>query len=590
MQKVNRKFPWGICIGTLSDKDSRQRLHAILPTITGGVRLEYTSECENLAVTVLETAALSLFDVLSYQMLEAHIIDFSIKKRFAYLSKLKHTGQYKLYINVYQVEKLLAYLNETARYRYHELLDNSIENIQEYNQSKCMPVCYIVVIINLDDLIVNNKTVQEWLKLFKSAMDAGIYFILYREQPKENNITDNLYENLPYPAVCIGKKQNSITVNVKAGKCELTHNWLNKIIGSSIHVDAPENLDQIINNQLYLAQRHDKNHNYFLSVPVGYSMDGRSKIALRMGEPNDCYNAFIVGMAGTGKTSFINNLLLNIAEHYDSSQLRLYLMDYKEGVEFNVFDGHPNCEKIFLDNRDIAAATELLESFSATITERAALFRSVDVRHIDEWNQLVSHHPNMGRTMLPRLLLVADEVQRLLSDDRSGRYFAELLRDVVRRGRSLGIHIILSTQTLIGNMNIDRTLMSQIAMRIAFKLNSAADCEKILDMGNHAPMHLDKYQFILNQNSGFREANIRVQALPAPSTQEIRRRLAEIAAQRSPDKKIVPLIMRADVMPKQTEQIAIPLQPKSGEVIDMPLLTTEYLTKGRVSELPESEV
>jgi len=83
--------------------------------------------------------------------------------------------------------------------------------------------------------------------------------------------------------------------------------------------------------------------------------------------------------------------------------------------------------------------------------------------------------------------------------------------DIGRRGRSFGMHLILSSQSLSG-VDINKTL-SHLGLRIALKLNTEKDCDSFLGHGNHVPFKdlQKKGEAVYNARSGLTEGNIRFQ-------------------------------------------------------------------------------
>ena len=179
-------------------------------------------------------------------------------------------------------------------------------------------------------------------------------------------------------------------------------------------------------------------------------------------------------------------------------------MDYKQGVEFSVFKDHPNCEKLFLDETDFSLAADMIGDFAETITLRPTLLKKAPgYTSIEEYNRAFPDTP------LPYLVLIIDEVQRLFSGNYQQKdYFIKTLDFVLREGRSYGLHIILATQTLAGS-GVDKNLMSQMQLRLSFKLGRQADAETIFGFHNDAPLHLDssRFELIVNTGSGRKEAN-----------------------------------------------------------------------------------
>jgi hypothetical protein len=522
------EFPWGWCVGTLVGGGSMR--HALLPTLAGGVLVRFDTGSEGTAVNVLETAALSLVDALPPRAIEVHVIDFSIRKRFQHLAALAPLRQYRIYDNAQAAARALEEFESLARFRHHELLDNATPTLSDYNRQHrgCEP--YRLLLLNLNDFPGGDRPQRErLLTLLNAAFDAGIYLLAYVNNDFLTSPASDQKDPPPplctllagiYPQVFLTAAEEGGVARFEIVPDRPGRSLLAVAAARGLSLVPPQvDLAALIAHRQALAASNEGQFRDFLGVPVGETLDGRSEVLFSLGAKSNCNHAFLLGISGSGKTTLLNNLIVGIAERYTSEEVRLFLMDYKDGVEFQVFARHPNCEKIFLDNRAVEAASQLLESFRGAIDERGQLFRALSVRDIDNYNAQA-----VGR--LPRLLLIVDEVQCLLTEDAAGRRFNALLKDVVKRGRAFGVHILLATQTLI-NANLDRDVMSQITLRIAYKLNNDTDCDKIFSYRNTTPRRLDNFEFIYNADSGHPEANVRARALPPPAIAE---RIAAVLA------------------------------------------------------------
>ena len=148
---------------------------------------------------------------------------------------------------------------------------------------------------------------------------------------------------------------------------------------------------------------------------------------------------------------------------------------------------------------------------------------------------------------MPRIILIIDEVHRLFAGNyKQQAYFSKLLTEVVRQGRAFGVHIILSTQTLAGT-HIDKTLMSQIGLRVSFKLTHHSDSEDIFTYSNTEALELDNYELIYNQKSGNKKANLRARA---NSPQDIDMILSEVYKIRDIELILKPKIVTTSVNTK----------------------------------------
>lgn len=380
--------------------------------------------------------------------------------------------------------------------------------------------------------------------LSRFSLSANVLVIAYGR--KQNSISKTVTEIVRPDIGLLNLKWSDMWV-LDGGTYDFPHISLLKDLG--FKWNGTEALTQTERLQKWkrVAEWHEvsasKADQDFVSIPVGTS-DSGDGVRFKLGDTSEIHHAFIVGTNGTGKTSFLNQIILGIAERYDPSEIELYLADLKQGVEFQFFDTHPNCRAIFLGEDRLDDLLLLLKSFAEKIEDRARLFKKYRVNKIRDFNDL-----NV-ETKLPRLLLIVDEVHQLFGTGwKQAGEFQGVLEKVVRQGRSYGIHVILSTQTLTG-ANVSKAIMSQIPLRIAFKL-IASETYQIFATNNDAPTRLPKYHFVYNTEAGLKEANVVAKAMPP---REIAQVLLEAKA-RHPDRGfLTPEIITGSTSELQNEQ------------------------------------
>lgn len=557
-------WPWAYALGQAGPAA------LLLPTAPGGLWLQAaTPQAQAATAQAVQAVALHLLRHLPWQHLHVRVVDFGIRKRFAALAELHAHGLYHLLPDEPQARRTLDELEQLARHRHHQLLSDATPTLADYNQHAPRPEPYQLLVLNADDFPTDAQTTQRLATLLPEAAAAGVFVLAFSLVLPQAPTSDPTGRPLPppdgprlaptlaalYPRVRVlppGAAPDApagLELLGGPGTAELAAVLARHPVRLSLPPPALE---------APLAELHARAHQEagqsqeqdFLQVPVGTSLDGRSPVLWCMGARSACYNALMLGMPGSGKSTLLNNLIVGVAERYTAQQLRLYLMDYKDGVEFQAFAEHPNVERIFLDNEDTQAATTLLEEFQATIQARNERFKALkaQVRNLDDHNRLCPDDP------LPRILLVVDEAQRLLAiTDRRSQRFADLLVDVTRRGRSAGVHILLSTQSLDGVSDVNR-LRSNISLRASFMLNNIIDAERVLDVGNAVPLSLKRFEFVLNPDNGRKPANQLARGLPTP---DVFTRLAAVRAQRPAHLCITPVVQQA-AQPLQAAPAASP--------------------------------
>jgi chaperonin GroL len=237
-----------------------------------------------------------------------------------------------------------------------------------------------------------------------------------------------------------------------------------------------------------------------LEVPIGLDTEGHiHDFSLGSGT---VHHALVGGMSGSGKTNLLRLLIAQLASRYSPDELALYLLDFKAGVAFADYLDLPNARAVSLET-EREFALSMLRHLQGEIESRAKLFRASSVDEFVPYRRT-------GKP-LARLLLIMDEFQVLFSeDDALARDAARILEDLVKRGRSFGIHILLASQSPSLATLAGQRIYNQMGLRIAFRCLSQ-DALAILGEGNTGATELDEPgEAIYNDELGAREHNRRI--------------------------------------------------------------------------------
>ena len=250
-----------------------------------------------------------------------------------------------------------------------------------------------------------------------------------------------------------------------------------------------------------VEQRWQADSSKFLEIPIGQSGVGRTH-AVKLGV-GTAQHAIVAGKTGSGKSSMLHAIITSAVMKYSPDNLRLVLLDFKKGVEFQIYaDNHlPHADIIGIEShREFGLSA--LEYVDGCMQRRGELFRSRGVQDIASWNAAVpAQH-------LPRMLIVVDEFQELfVEDDKLSNQASLILDRIVRQGRSFGVHAILSSQTLAGAYSLPRTTLGQMGVRIALQCD-ASDAQIVFAEDNPAAARLKHPgQAIYNDAGGRIEGN-----------------------------------------------------------------------------------
>lgn len=247
-----------------------------------------------------------------------------------------------------------------------------------------------------------------------------------------------------------------------------------------------------------------KSSQHEVVVPVGWDINHK-EVCFEIG--NEQNHTLICDHSGSGKSNFLHVLIQNLAFYYDPDEVQLFLLDYKEGVEFNAYVADPALEHARLVSvaSSVSYGITFLKWLCDEMQKRADRFKQFNVKDLSDYRK----HEKM-----PRLIVVIDEFQVLFSDNSTkGKESVERsLNTLLKKGRSYGVHLVLATQTMRGT-DINPSFKAQIANRIALPMD-ADDSAKILD--DDVACELVRPEGIFNNNGGHKKYHTKMSIPKAP--------------------------------------------------------------------------
>jgi energy-coupling factor transporter ATP-binding protein EcfA2 len=241
-----------------------------------------------------------------------------------------------------------------------------------------------------------------------------------------------------------------------------------------------------------------------LFAPIGQK--GARDAAILSFDSGDHAGTLLVGRPGSGKSTLLHTLVGGLTTLYSPRELELYLIDFKEGVEFKAYaeEGLPHARMVAIES-DREFGLSVLQSLAGELSRRGELLRATGGRHAG----LQAFREATGQP-LSRILLVFDEFQVLFArNDKLGLAAASLLETIIRQGRGFGIHVLLGSQSLAGLDALGAHVPQLLPVRILLAA-AETDARKVLGDGNDAGQYLTTHgDGILNAAGGAVEANER---------------------------------------------------------------------------------
>jgi hypothetical protein len=177
----------------------------------------------------------------------------------------------------------------------------------------------------------------------------------------------------------------------------------------------------------------------------------------RDGKP--CAHGMLAGQTGSGKSFLLHVIITGFAARYSPAELRLVLVDGKQGVEFEAYRNLPHARVVCLRTSP-AIARSVLEDFIAEMDDRYVKFQQKGVTKLEDYRRA-------SGAVMPRMLMVVDEFQQLLEGDPERGSL--LLSRVLEKGRAAGIHLLLGSQTFEAR-GFPSSAMAHVHLRAALSL------------------------------------------------------------------------------------------------------------------------
>jgi DNA segregation ATPase FtsK/SpoIIIE, S-DNA-T family len=202
-----------------------------------------------------------------------------------------------------------------------------------------------------------------------------------------------------------------------------------------------------------------------LTTPIGVrGASDWAEISFGVQHGMVCAHGAIAAMTGSGKSSLLHVIVLGLATRYSPDELRMYLIDGKSGSELSVYERLPHAEVVALES-PAEMSRSVLDELVREMTRRNAMFIEQQVQDIGAYRRKVG--------LMPRLLLIIDEYQKLFEDDREG-VASEHLRRLATQGRSAGIHMLLGSHRFgAPGMVNHKDIFGNVHIKIGMKMESS---------------------------------------------------------------------------------------------------------------------